>query len=324
MNTELTIHLDNFKTTLQENESYVQKYTSRLNSILPEHQELTPEEDEVLTKFHLSAKTCLTKMNDSRAPYTRRMDEIKGMFTAQEASIKTLLDKCQKARDTSASIILKKERKENEKLQLKEYAESQLRSLYSNLITQDKDMLLKSLETMKDPKIHEDELLSLQPDLTNDVFNEMTSKIVLSSKYENDTDTIFKLAIEGKYDLLRPHYQSSINAHIKYVISLIPSYLDKGAEVIPEVVPPTPASVASAPVTVKKKGVREKLILSVDSDEGWLQVVQMYFRDNSGVDGKVTLDKMRKYCESVVNKTDERIDVGVTYTEDIKAGIVRK
>lgn len=324
MSTELTVQLENFQTTLQTNENYVTKYNSQLTKILGKHTGglLTVEKDEELMKFQVSASKCVKVMNEARAPYTRKMDEIKKQFTAQETILSDLGKKVQSLRDESAKIKLDKERKESEVSQLQIVAENRLKQLYADTLTQDKNKFL-TVVTNGDLSTIEEELLLLKPDLTEVVFNHICSQVIISSQYGNDIDEIKKKAFEGKHELLRPHYVTAINAQIKYVISLIPG-LKEGLEVKEEVVPVAITEKEVPVIASKPKHVREKLSLEVISDDGWLQVVQMYFRDNSSVAANTTLEKMRKYCESISNSTGEVLDNGVVYTEIVKAGIKRK
>lgn len=301
---EIEIKLDNFNTVLKTNESYVDTYKNKLQEALKgTTTELTTEQDDKLMKLQVSARTCKKTMNDSRSVYTRRMDEIKGMFTAQESALQSVIDEIQTKRDASAKIVLDKERKQQEYDSLLESANNQLRALYANELESDKATIAKL----------RGELGDAVPAFSLGRFEELAQGVRLASNYGNNVEEIAKKAKEGKHALLEPHYLKNINEWIEYCKSL-PE--EKEVEV-PEpvaVVAPTPVT----PVAVTKKGVKEKLALTVLSDEGWLSVVKMYFRDNSDIKGNTTLEKMRKHAESIANKTGELLEVGVKYEEVVK------
>lgn len=301
---EIEIKLDNFNTVLKTNESYVDTYKNKLQEALKgTTTELTTEQDDKLMKLQVSARTCKKTMNDSRSVYTRRMDEIKGMFTAQESALQSVIDEIQTKRDTSAKIVLDKERKIGEYNTLLESANNQLRALYANELESDKATITKL----------RGELSGAVPAFSATRFEDLSSGVVLKSNYGNDTDAILQKAKEGKHALLEPHYLKNINEWIEYCKSL-PEEKEVEVPIPTQVAPP----VQPATVAVTKKGVKEKLSLTVLSDEGWLSVVKMYFRDNSDIKGNTTLEKMRKHAESVANKTGELLEVGVKYEDVVK------
>ncbi len=298
---ELTIQLDNFNTVLKTNENYVNTYNAKLEEALKRvKEELTEEQDSDLLKLSLSAKKAKTAMNDSRSVYTRKFDEIKGMFTAQEAGIQSVIDKVQQKRDASAKLVLNKERKIAEVEVLEKFVSDKLRELYMNELAEDVNTIHALNGNIEDAK----------PAFSQTRFALLVSKIVVKSAYGNDVEEIVKKSIEGKYEILQAHYLKAINEAI--------ANPKPKAETVA-----VPVAVVSTPIATPK-GVKEKLSLTVLSDIGWLNIVQMYFRDNTGLDGKVTLERMRKHAENVANKTGELIESGVEYEELVKATNAKK
>lgn len=310
----LEIKLENAQGVLTRNEDFVNKYKGAFESKTTGLSEvLTEEQDEDIMKFIVSAKTCVKKMNEDRSVYTRRMDEVKSMFTAQEAVLSDIIKQSQKLRDNSATIQLNKKSKTEEVPLLREKIEVYVKNTFVLELGKDIEDLQSCLLNPSDVLI--EELSALEPNYTQNRFDQIIESIPVTSLYGNDVGSIIANVIEGKFEPLRDYYIKKMSEAIEATIHAL-----AGKEVSPkEVAVPEPivAKEVTQPI-VKEKGKRTSLELEVINKEGWLQVVQMYFRDVEDLDGKVTLEKMRKHAEQVANKTGEVLEAGVTYKEVVK------
>ena len=225
---------------LNQNTSYVEKYQNKSEILLKKAQadgvKLSPETDEDINKFLVSAKTALKKMEEDRKPFTSKLQEAVKLFTAQENKLKDeIYPKLQAVRDASVTAYAKEEAerrrleqleldKAKERVQLLADAEQQLRNAYADILAEDKGMLTNAFENADADNINEveDILKNCDPKFTQEQFDEIV--LVLSPQYItiSECDVIKEQAKSGKLEKIQSHYTAEIKNHANYLLTLIP------------------------------------------------------------------------------------------------------
>lgn len=221
--------------------AYQKKETVLLNLAEKEGVKLTPSTDQAINDFLASLKKANKTANEARAPFTRRLDEIKGLFTAEEALLKGLETKLQGKRDASVKVYVQEKAEQDRKDQLKldqakarielfADAEAQIRSQYANQLNGDKVLLLHAFETCTLENIDSvaamlDEVVGTFEQSVWDGFNasfdhELVSP--LAALIPDEVVGICEKAKEGKFEKVAPHYQSEIKAYADHLLTFIP------------------------------------------------------------------------------------------------------
>lgn len=237
--------LQSASTVLATTKSWVATYTKKEVILLAKAEKegvkLTPETDQEINDFLASLKKANKKANDDRAPFTRKLDEVKGTFTAEENLLKALETKLQAKRDASvkAYTLEKAEQDRKDKLALDQAkarielfaeAEAQIRTLYATHLSESKAELLNAFSTANIDLIEgvEEMLKSVIGTFEQSVWDGFEAKIdsVLmfpqSALIADELVEICKKAKEAKFEKVAPHYKTEIKAYADHLLTLIP------------------------------------------------------------------------------------------------------
>ncbi|MDQ1139469.1 hypothetical protein [Pedobacter agri] len=202
---------------------------------------LSVETDSAINDFLASLKKATKNANDARSPFTRRLDEIKGYFTAEENLLKGLETKLQEKRNASVKVYTQEKAEQARKDQLKldqakarielfAEAEAQIRNQYAAILNQDKQGLLNVFEALTLDNIAEFEeflkadVLPLTEKIWSSVNADVSNPLLypLASTIVDELDEICFKAKEGKFEKVAPHYQVEIKNYADHLLSLIP------------------------------------------------------------------------------------------------------
>jgi len=230
--------------------SYVKKEAALIAIADKEGVKLSPGTDGKINDFLVSLKKATKKANEDRAPFTRRLDEIKGYFTAEENALKALETKLQSKRNESVKVYTQEKAEQDRKDQLKldqakarielfAEAEAQIRSQYAAQLNGDKELLLHAFETCTLDNIAEVEsmLSAVVGTFEQSVWDRFNASFEHELVYPqgrlipDELDEICTRAKEGKFEKVAPHYQSEIKGYADHLLSLIPerrSELEEG------------------------------------------------------------------------------------------------
>lgn len=205
---------------------------------------LSVEIDSAINDFLASLKKATKTANDARSPFTRRLDEIKGYFTAEENLLKGLETKLQDKRNASVKVYTQEKAEQARKDQLKldqakarielfAEAEAQIRNQYATILNQDKQGLLNVFEALTLDNIAEFEeflkadVLPLTEKIWSAVNADVSNPLLypLASTIVDELDEICFKAKEGKFEKVAPHYQTEIKNYADHLLSLIPERL---------------------------------------------------------------------------------------------------
>lgn len=195
---------------------------------------LSVETESAINDFLASLKKATKTANDSRSPFTRRLDEIKGYFTAEENALKALETKLQEKRNASVKVYTQEKAEQARKDQLKldqakarielfAEAEAQIRTQYAEILATDKQRLLEAFEeaTLENIDILEDVFKADVLPLSNEVWDSINAALN-STLIIDELDEICSKAKEGKFEKVAPHYQAEIKNYADHLLSLIP------------------------------------------------------------------------------------------------------
>ncbi|RZJ88193.1 MAG: hypothetical protein EOO20_14265 [Chryseobacterium sp.] len=202
---------------------------------------LSVETDTAINDFLASLKKATKTANDARSPFTRRLDEIKGYFTAEENALKALETKLQEKRNASVKVYSQEKAEQLRKDQLKldqakarielfAEAEAQIRTQYANILATDKQRLLDAfseitLEAIDDLEtVLKADVSPLSKDVWEGFKADVSNVLVfpLASTIPDELDEICSRAKEGKFEKVAPHYQTEIKNYADHLLSLIP------------------------------------------------------------------------------------------------------
>lgn len=223
---------------LATTKSWVASYTKKEAALIAiadkEGVKLSVDTDAKINDFLVSLKKATKSANDARSPFTRRLDEIKGYFTAEENSLKALETKLQEKRNASVKVYTQEKAEQARKDQLKldqakarielfAEAEAQIRTQYANILATDKQRLLEAFEeaTLENITILEDVFKADVLPLTNEVWEGINAELS-SELIPDELDEICSKAKEGKFEKVAPHYQIEIKNYADHLLSLIP------------------------------------------------------------------------------------------------------
>lgn len=231
---------------LETTKSWVEKYKKKHDSLLEKAEangaKLTPELDQEINDYLVSLRAAAKSAEEKRKPFTQKMDEIKKMFTSEEALLKTALsEKLQAKRDESAKIYAREAADKAAQDQLKldqakarielfAEAEAQIRTQYANRIHQDKQELLNAFEqvTLETIDALADVLASVVGTFERSVWDSFTADVSnplvypLASKIPNEVTEIAVRAKDGKFEKVAPHYQAEIKGYADHLLTLLP------------------------------------------------------------------------------------------------------
>jgi len=230
---------------LATTKSWVASYTKKEAALVAiadkEGVKLTPDTDGKINDFLVSLKKASKTANESRAPFTRRLDEIKGYFTAEENALKALETRLQGKRNESVKVYTQEKAEQDRKDQLKldqakarielfAEAEAQIRSQYAAQLNGDKELLLHAFETCTLDNIAEVEamLIAVVGTFEQSVWDGINASFEHELVYPqarlipDELDEICSRAKEGKFEKVAPHYQSEIKGYADHLLSLIP------------------------------------------------------------------------------------------------------
>lgn len=250
MTQELTIiqekDLKSAGTVLATTKDWVSKYTKKHNSLVElskkEGVKLSPETDQAINDFLSGVKKAAKAAEDARKPFTSKLNEVIGLFTAQESILKAnLVTDLQAARDASVAEYRKEQLAEQAKeqdrldkvrarIELLADAEGQIRTQYANLLSEDKAKLMEVYEgctiEMYEPIL--EMLDGVVGTFTQDMWEGISATIdhkqFAQAKHftAEEISAICIEAKEGKFEKVAPHYQSEIKAYAKHLSSLMP------------------------------------------------------------------------------------------------------
>lgn len=225
---------------LTVNQSYVEKYEKKYNALLAkakaEGVKLTPETDAAINDYLASAKKAVGIMEADRKPWTKKAQDFVALFTTEENKLKTVLfDGLQSARDASVKAYAVEEaatrRKEAEKLALEKVrvellatAEQQIRNGYASLLANDKSQLLSGYENVTLETIDQlaDILENIDGNFKQEYWDGINAVVSHPSVTGEECVTIATKAKDGKFEKVKPHYESEITAYAGHLLSLIP------------------------------------------------------------------------------------------------------
>ncbi|RZK63831.1 MAG: hypothetical protein EOO95_12575, partial [Pedobacter sp.] len=202
---------------------------------------LSVETDGAINDFLASLKKATKTANDARSPFTRRLDEIKGYFTAEENALKALETKLQDKRNASVKVYTQEKAEQSRKDQLKldqakarielfAEAEAQIRTQYANQLNGDKTLLLHAFETCTLENI--DSVGTMFSEVVGTFEQSVWDGFAASFDHElvfplaalipDEVSEICEKAKEGKFEKVAPHYQCEIKNYADHLLSLIP------------------------------------------------------------------------------------------------------
>lgn len=272
MTKELTIitpaELQNAGELLSISNEWLSKYKDRQSKLLEKAaklgEKLTPELDEEMTKWQVSAKACVKKIKEDRMVYTSQFDAFKAKFTSIENELeKDLYAQIQAKRDISAAIYAREDReareaaalklkKEQEYIVLKAEAERQVKEKCAAILKEDKGDIFDAFNAADADTIDalEAELQGLEPGFSIKRWDEDIAPVLSSSLLsEKELNNIILNAKLGKFDLYSPYYKEEMANYAKYILSLFPirrKEIAEGAE-----------SQAAAELKAKQEAVEE-------------------------------------------------------------------
>jgi len=214
--------------------AYQKKETVLIAQADKEGIKLSVETDGLINDFLSSLKKATKTANDARSPFTRRLDEIKGYFTAEENLLKGLEAKLQEKRNASVKVYTQEKAEQDRKDQLKldqakarielfAEAEAQIRSQYATILATDKQRLLDAFSEITLEAIDDLETV-LKADvspLSKEVWDGVNASL-RSALIPEELDEICARAKEGKFEKVAPHYQTEIKNYADHLLSLIP------------------------------------------------------------------------------------------------------
>lgn len=221
--------------------SYAKKEAALIAVADAEGIKLTPDTDGKINDFLVSLKKATKKANEDRSPFTRRLDEIKGYFTAEENALKALETKLQSKRNESVKVYAqdKAEQDRKDKLKLDQAkarielfaeAEAQIRNQYAAQLNGDKGLLLHAFETCTLENIESVSLMlnevigTFEQDVWDSFAASFENELVypLAALIPDEIEGICESAKEGKFEKVAPHYQAEIKNYADHLLSLIP------------------------------------------------------------------------------------------------------
>ncbi|RZJ92453.1 MAG: hypothetical protein EOO20_01725 [Chryseobacterium sp.] len=241
---------------LATTKSWVAAYTKKETALIAladkDGVKLSVETDSAINDFLASLKTATKTANDARSPFTRRLDEIKSYFTAEENLLKGLETKLQEKRNASVKVYAQEKAEQLRKDQLKldqakarielfAEAEAQIRTQYANVLAADKQRLLDAFS-----EITLDTICDLEGILKADVapltmevwegFKADVSNVLvfpLAATIPDELQEICLKAKEGKLEKVAPHYQEEIKNYANHLLAILPERrleLEEGKE----------------------------------------------------------------------------------------------
>lgn len=202
---------------------------------------LSVETDGAINDFLVSLKKASKKANEDRSPFTRRLDEIKGFFTAEENALKGLETELQNRRNASVKVYAQEKAEQDRKDKLKldqakarielfAEAEAQIRNLYAAYLNKSKAQLLGAFEnvTLELFKEVEDLLKNVVGTFDEKVWDQLNADISnplmypLATTISDELEGICARAKEGKFEKVATHYQSEIKAYADHLLGLLP------------------------------------------------------------------------------------------------------
>lgn len=241
-----TKEIESASSVLATTKGWVERYQKKHDSLLKKAEvngdKLTPELDQEINDFLVSLRSAAKSAEDSRKPFTSKMDEIKKLFTKEESALKTTLsEKLQAKRDASARIYAREaaEKASVDQLKLDQAkarielfaeAEAQIRIQYANRLQQDKQELLNAFDhaTLETIDTLGDVLASVVGTFERSVWDNFKADVSntlvypMASKIPSELSDIAEKAKEGKFEKVAPHYQSEIKSYADHLLTLLP------------------------------------------------------------------------------------------------------
>lgn len=218
--------------------AYAKKEAVLLETANKEGVKLTPETDTAINDFLASLKKANKTANENRMPFTRKLDEVKAYFTAEEALLKGLEVNLQGKRDASVKAYAQEQAAQDaaDKLKLDKAkariemfaeAEAQIRNGYAALLATDKGLLLNAFETCTLETINgvEDVLEGVVGTLEVEVWNGINASLTDLIAGQIISDELEQICIDakaGKLEKVSTHYQGEIKGYAEHLLSLLP------------------------------------------------------------------------------------------------------
>jgi hypothetical protein len=367
MSTALTIitpkDLQSADQVLTINVSYVEKYKKKYDVLMAkakaEGVKLTPETDAAINDYLASAKKAVGVMEADRKPWTKKAQDFVALFTTEENRLKTeLFNGLQAARDASVKAYsiedAENKRKEAAKLaidkakvELIALAEQQIRNGYAEKLRADKAELLEHYEGITLELIDglAEILANIDGDFKQEYWDGINASVSHSLIEPADCQEISVKAKEGKYDKVKPHYESEIKAYAEHLLSLIPerkAELESGkvtseaAEKLKEeqalltqqqteqsdkltaaAIQTQVASVivdqqidhARRSINIPKAQTIESYNIIVLDRNGWAEIFKLFLTHSDEQDlGKIKLDAMKVFAERIAKSSNIKIE----------------
>lgn len=324
-----------------QGQSWVEKYKNKQIELLEKVEEngekLTPQLDEELTKWQVSAKKAAKAISEQRKPFTEKAHAfVKAFTTLENELLKDLYEPVQLIRNKSAAIYAEeaKKAKEAEEKKLREAqkrieevskVENELRQGYATILRQDKDELMLPFEGMtienseKVAEFYKGVEVEKLP-------AERWKEIVLTGTEEINTE----VKTQEKYEACSAHYTNEINALAAHLLEQVPARVKeiekgieenkiaekqrkealKAAEEAEEKAKKEAekakekaelaVKVSQANREAEKPQAIQKYQIEVKNIDGWRRIADFYFHNTeleSDELGKVKLDSMKLFAE---------------------------
>lgn len=331
------------KSVLEKQEKTIRNAKMAVSKIEVKDQDTKAKAFETLDKM----KSASSYYYDSRMPFTRKLDEIKKLFTSQEKQFGAIIDTLQGKLDAYAQVELQKTREEEEaqkrkiqRAEQKAEIAQKLNSIVVQWVKKIQDMaaaMVAKVETEEDAESVK-ERLSKAPKWTEKM-NEMYYRVLPMYNEEE-----WKAIADKLKPKLKEEYEKSGLAIFKDLVALVDVRIKNKEEADrllksqkekveadtnkaeQEAEKQTAAEIAlaeldSTPISTKPK---VKLKIEILSNEGWLQCISFWYKhdDKSRTANlqRKTFAQCKRFAESMANKEDLLIEHdSVKYVEDVKA-----
>lgn len=320
---------------------------------------INAELDAYIKSFIGGAKAAELDFRTKRMPITKRFDEIKKMFTAEENEVKALISEATAIRDQFAAKKHKEEQARIQEQEKKRYAENELieikKNIHLSLVSYVQQLLdqrkLAILEILKgkDKESVTNEVKAIKTEFSNDVLSTFSPSV--TSNFGHDVAAIKVEVVNDCLENLKKHWNTNLTELKTQALNQIDQLfsidedeksdvleavkteqLIESAEVVnaasdklsnDEAVQKAQVALDSIEV-VEEVAKKVSVEIEITLEQAYAVIVQHWFmkchKEFKGVIARKTLGSMVKDLTKHANKTGERIDSeGIIYVEKVKA-----
>lgn len=348
---------------LTKNISYVDKYKKKYDILIAkakaEGVKLSPETDAAINDYLASAKKAVGVMEADRKPWTKKAQDFVALFTTEENKLKTdYFSGLQAVRDASVKAYAIEEANnkriaaaklaiDKARVELIAIAEQQIRNGYAEKLRADKAELLAHYEGITLELIDglADILEHIDGDFKQEYWDAINASVSHTLIEKEECEAIAAKAKEGKFEKVKPHYETEISAYAAHLLSLLPErrkeleegkatseaalklkeeqeqaaekQLQESAKATSENIQTQVASVivdqqidqARRSISIPNAQTIESYNIVVLERNGWAEIFKLFLTHSDEQDlGKIKLDAMKVFAERIAKSSNIKIE----------------